>query len=137
MRARDASIVLWERHGLSLPVDLRSLAEALGLEVVSFPFNGRIREIIIYAKGCRAGGSGGTSPTLSLHKAHYSKTVFADKQKWLPYSPGAPSLCGGGDSSRGDSNPLTCRLQIQRYLCCSMRIGTELEHCVRPAWPDS
>ena len=47
MRARDAAAALWERYSLSLPVDLRTLAEVLGVEVVSFPFNGRIREIII------------------------------------------------------------------------------------------
>mgnify|MGYP004050547307 CR=1 FL=1 len=39
--------VLLDQYGLSLPVDLRGLADALGIEVVSFPFNGRIREIII------------------------------------------------------------------------------------------
>ncbi len=47
MRAKDAAAALWDQHTLSLPVDLKGLADAHGLEVVSFPFNGRIREIII------------------------------------------------------------------------------------------
>lgn len=47
MRAREVSAALWDQYGLDLPVDLKGLAEALGIEVVSFPFNGRIREIII------------------------------------------------------------------------------------------
>ena len=50
--------VLLDQYGLSLPVDLRGLADALGIEVVSFPFNGRIREIIIgRAIGVRRGVS--------------------------------------------------------------------------------
>ena len=47
MRARDKAADLWDRHGLSVPVDLRRLAVELGLEVVSFPFKGRIKEAII------------------------------------------------------------------------------------------
>ena len=38
---------LWQRHNLSVPVDLRRLATELGLEVVSFPFHGRIKEVIM------------------------------------------------------------------------------------------
>ena len=38
---------LWERYGLSVPVDLQRLVAALGLEVVTFPFRGRIKEMIV------------------------------------------------------------------------------------------
>jgi hypothetical protein len=38
---------VWRRHGLGLPVDLRRLAGELGLKVVLFPFEGRVREAII------------------------------------------------------------------------------------------
>ena len=38
---------LWRRHGLSIPVDLRSLADELGIEVVRFPFRGRVKEVVV------------------------------------------------------------------------------------------
>ena len=46
MRERQLASDLWLRHGLSIPVDLKRLAAELELEVVSFPFHGRIREVI-------------------------------------------------------------------------------------------
>ena len=48
---------VWERHNLSVPVDLRALAGELGLQVVSFPFRGRLKEVII-------GGTIGVQPGL-------------------------------------------------------------------------
>ena len=47
MRARARAADLWRWHKLSVPVDLRRLAGELGIDVVSFPFGGRIREVII------------------------------------------------------------------------------------------
>jgi hypothetical protein len=38
---------LWDRHNLSIPVDLQRLVSELGLEVVAFPFRGRLKEVII------------------------------------------------------------------------------------------
>ncbi len=46
-RASTIALRLWERHGLAVPVDLKDLASALGIEVVSFPFRGRLEEVII------------------------------------------------------------------------------------------
>ena len=46
-RASAIAFGIWERHGLAVPVDLRGLVSALGIEVVSFPFRGRLREVII------------------------------------------------------------------------------------------
>ena len=46
-RAAAIALRLWERHGLAVPVDLQGLASALGIEVVSFPFRGRLQEVII------------------------------------------------------------------------------------------
>ncbi len=46
-RASAIAFDIWERHGLSVPVDLKSLACALGIQVVSFPFKGRLTEVII------------------------------------------------------------------------------------------
>ena len=46
-RASAIALRLWERHDLAVPVDLKGLASALGIEVVSFPFRGRLEEVII------------------------------------------------------------------------------------------
>ena len=37
----------WHRYRLSIPVDLKVLAEELGLEVVTFPFQGRIKVVVL------------------------------------------------------------------------------------------
>ena len=42
-----AAAYLWRRYDLSIPVDLRRLVDDLGLDVVDFPFHGRIKEIIV------------------------------------------------------------------------------------------
>ncbi len=47
MQTRAIAVDLWRRHDLKIPVDLKRLAEELGLEVVSFPFEGRIKEAIV------------------------------------------------------------------------------------------
>lgn len=46
-RASAIALRLWDRHGLAVPVDLKVLASTLGIEVVSFPFRGRLEEVII------------------------------------------------------------------------------------------
>ena len=38
---------LWDRCGLEIPVDLQRLAAELGVEVTTFPFRGRIKEMIV------------------------------------------------------------------------------------------
>ena len=47
MRARAIAAELWRQHELSVPVDLRRLAAELGLDVGTFPLQGRVREVII------------------------------------------------------------------------------------------
>ncbi len=47
MIGRTKAQELWELHGLSVPVDLRRLVTELDLEVVTFPFRGRIEEMIV------------------------------------------------------------------------------------------
>ena len=47
MHGRLKAVDLWARYRLSVPVDLRQLVAALGLEVVTFPFRGRIKEMIV------------------------------------------------------------------------------------------
>ena len=38
---------LWDRYRLEVPVDLKRLAAELGVEVTTFPFRGRIKEMIV------------------------------------------------------------------------------------------
>ena len=47
MHGRTKAVELWHRYQLSTPVDLRRLAAELGLEIVTFPFRGRIKEMIV------------------------------------------------------------------------------------------
>ncbi len=47
MRSKTLAADLWRRHRLSLPVDLRAVVDDLGLEVVTFAFRGRVKEVIV------------------------------------------------------------------------------------------
>ena len=47
MYGKTKALELWHQHGLSVPIDLRRLVGELGLEVVAFPLNGRLKEVII------------------------------------------------------------------------------------------
>ena len=45
--AKARAAELWSRYELSAPVDLKFLVGQLGLEVVEFPFRGRVREVVV------------------------------------------------------------------------------------------
>ena len=47
MRSRALAADLWRRCGLSVPVDFRVVVDELDLEVVTFPFSGRVKEVIV------------------------------------------------------------------------------------------
>ena len=47
MYGKLAAADLWRHFDLGVPVDLRRVVDGLGLEVVSFPFQGRIKELIV------------------------------------------------------------------------------------------
>ena len=47
MHGKAKAAELWHRHNLSIPVDIKQLASDLGLEVITFPFKGRLKEMII------------------------------------------------------------------------------------------
>ena len=47
MYAKARAAKLWSRYELSAPVDLKFLVGQLGLEVVEFPFRGRVREVVV------------------------------------------------------------------------------------------
>lgn len=58
MHGKSRAIDVWHTHQLSVPVDLRRLVSELQLEVVLFPFKGRLSEMIV-------GGTIGLRPGLS------------------------------------------------------------------------
>ena len=47
MYSKKMAAELWDRYQLALPVDLRRLVADLDLEVVTFPFRGRVKEMIV------------------------------------------------------------------------------------------
>ncbi len=47
MHGKAKAAELWHQHNLSVPVDLKRLVRELGLEVVTFPFKGRLQEVIL------------------------------------------------------------------------------------------
>ena len=47
MYGKAKALELWHQRDLSVPVNLRRLVGELGLEVVTFPLKGRLKEVII------------------------------------------------------------------------------------------
>ena len=47
LHGKSRAIDVWRAHQLSVPVDLRRLVSELQLEVVLFPFKGRLNEMIV------------------------------------------------------------------------------------------
>ena len=47
LHGKTRAIEVWRSHDLSIPVDLRRLVVELDLEVVLFPFKGRVNEMIV------------------------------------------------------------------------------------------
>ena len=92
MHARTLAARLWRTHELSIPVDLKGLAGCLGLEVVSFPLDGRIKEVII-------GRTIGVQPGLSRpwfrwyvahaighHLLHVGTSFYLESWQWVNHA---------------------------------------------------
>ncbi len=88
MVGRTKAQELWERHGLSVPVDLRRLVAELGLEVVTFPFRGRIEEMIVERViGVRPGLSRPwfrwyVSHAIGHHLLHAGTSLYLESWQW-------------------------------------------------------
>ena len=80
---------MWERYDLRAPVDVKKLAKMLDLEVVTFPFRGRVKEAII-------GRTIGVRPGLSLpwfrwyvahaighHLMHVGTGFYLESWQWV------------------------------------------------------
>ena len=113
MHARTLAARLWRTHDLSIPVDLRGLAAQLGLEVVSFPFDGRIKEVII---GRTIGVQPGlprpwfrwyVAHAIGHHLLHVGTSFYLESWQWVNHAKAerqaeefAAWLVGGPDGWR-------------------------------------
>ena len=89
MYAKVKAEQLWHRYRLAIPVDLKALVEELSLEVITFPFRGRIKEMII-------DGVIGLQPGLPRpwfrwfvahaighHMLHVGSSLYLDSWQWV------------------------------------------------------
>ena len=110
---------LWDRYRLEVPVDLKRLAAELGIEVTSFPFRGRIKEMII-------DGIIGVEPGLSRpwfrwyvahaighHVLHVGTSFYLESWQWVSHAKAeqqaeefAARLLGGPEGPRRTAEEL-------------------------------
>ena len=80
---------LWRAHRLHVPVDLQALTSDLGLEVVPFPFRGRLKEAIIDGViGVRPGLSRPwfrwvVAHGLGHHMLHVGTAFYLESWQWV------------------------------------------------------
>ena len=89
MHGMRAAADLWRLYNLRIPVDLRQLVDDLGLEVVPFPFHGRVKEMII--DGVIGIRPGLTRPwfrwyvahAIGHHLMHVGTSFYLDTWQWV------------------------------------------------------
>ena len=92
MHGRLKAAELWERYDLSVPVDLRRLVAALGLEVVTFPFRGRIKEMVVEGViGVRPGLPRPwfrwyVSHAIGHHMLHAGTSFYLESWQWVSHA---------------------------------------------------
>ena len=83
---------LWRQHEISVPVDLRRLADGRGLGVVSFPFAGRVKEVII---GRTIGVQPGlprpwfrwyVAHAIGHHMLHVGTSFYLESWQWVNHA---------------------------------------------------
>ena len=104
---------------MTIPVDLRRLVRALGLEVITFPFRGRIKEMII--EGAIGVQPGLTRPwfrwyvahAVGHHLLHVGTSFYLDCWQWVNHAKAerqaeefAARLLGGPDGWRSSASEL-------------------------------
>lgn len=89
-KARAAE--LWRLFELSTPVDLKRVVTQLGLEVVTFPFNGRIKEMIVdHVIGVQTGLPRPwfrwyVAHALGHHRLHVGTSFYLDSWQWVSHA---------------------------------------------------
>ena len=110
---------LWYQYRLSVPVDLRRLVEVLGLEVVTFPFQGRIKEMVVDRFiGVRPGLTRPwfrwyVSHAIGHHMLHVGTSFYLESWQWVTHARAerqaeefAAWLLGGPDGSQHTASEL-------------------------------
>lgn len=92
MHGATKAAQLWRRYPLGIPVDLRWLAAELGLSVVTFPFRGRIKEMIIDdVIGVRPGLERAwfrwyVAHGIGHHLLHVGASLYVDSWQWVSHA---------------------------------------------------
>ena len=108
-KSRAAEV--WDGYGLAIPVDLKRLVAELGLEVVTFPFRGRIKEMIYCGViGVRPGLSRSwfrwyVAHAIGHHVLHVGASLHLVSWQWVTHAKAerqaeefAARLLGGPDA---------------------------------------
>ena len=116
-KARAAE--LWHRHQLRIPVNLKRLVAELRLEVITFPFRGRILEVVI--DGVIGVRSGLPRPwfrwyvahAIGHHVLHVGTSFYLDDWQWVNHAKAerqaeefAAWLLGGPDGWRSTASEI-------------------------------
>ena len=104
---------LWYEHKLSVPVDLKRLSAELGLDVVEFPFQGRLKEVIIDGViGVKPGLARSSfrwlvAHAIGHHMLHVGTSFYLESWQWVSHAKAerqaeefAAWLMGGPDGWR-------------------------------------
>ena len=117
---------LWDRYGLEVPVDLKRLVAELGIEVTSFPFRGRIKEMIV--DGVIGVESGLPRPwfrwyvghAIGHHALHVGTGFYLESWQWVNNAKAeqqaeefAARLLGGPEGSRRTAEEL--RIPAEKF----------------------
>ena len=83
---------LWHEHKLSVPVDLKRLSVELGLDVVAFPFQGRLKEVIIDGViGVKPGLARSSfrwlvAHAIGHHMLHVGTSFYLESWQWVNHA---------------------------------------------------
>ncbi len=83
---------LWHEHKLSVPVDLKQLSAELGLDVVVFPFQGRLKEVIIDGViGVKPGLARSSfrwlvAHAIGHHMLHVGTSFYLESWQWVNHA---------------------------------------------------
>jgi hypothetical protein len=104
---------IWSRHELRIPVDLKRLVAELGLEVTGFPFQGRIKEMILDGViGVQLGLPHKwfrwyVAHAIGHHVLHVGSSLYLERWQWVNQAKAecqaeefAAYLLGGADGCR-------------------------------------
>ena len=128
---------LWRRHRLTIPVDLRLLVAELDLEIVTFPFRGRIKEMIVEGVvGVRPGLPRRwfrwyVAHAIGHHVMHLGTSFYLESWQWVNNAKAeqqaeefAARLLGGPEGSRRTAEELRIpseKLPLVQQVCVPRR----------------